>query len=72
VFNLETGKYTATSISGTAFADAGLDVSFTSSDSELSCTLSIATSTKSHTNTVSGTCNGTPITFSNVGVNVTG
>ena len=68
------GVYQATSVSGgsSASGPTGLQVSFTSSDGDISCVLNIPTSpAKGGTNTLSGLCDGVPITFFNVVVNIT-
>ncbi|HZW85810.1 MAG TPA: hypothetical protein VFE91_07925 [Nitrososphaerales archaeon] len=62
--NVFTGAYVARSITGTS---SGFPtISFTSSDGVISCSLTISGSS-----TLTGTCNGTPITFSNVNIQVT-
>src|SRR5713226_6322937 len=63
-----TGVYQATAVSGTASLSGptGLQVAFTSSDGDMSCVLNVPTSpTKGGTNTLSGLCDGVPITFFN-------
>ncbi len=63
-----TGSYQATSVSGSAAASGptGLQVSFTSSDGDMSCVLDVpASPTKGGTNTLSGLCDGVPIKFFN-------
>jgi len=68
------GVYEATSVSGSASAKGptGLQVTFTSSDGDMTCTLNVPTSpTRGGTSTLKGTCNGVPITFTNAVVNVT-
>jgi hypothetical protein len=69
----KTGVYEATSVDGSSTAvGTGLQVSFTSSDGDMSCTLNVPSSPPSGgTNTLSGLCDGVPITFSNAGVQVT-
>lgn len=70
-----TGKYQATSVSGSSASGGvtGLQVSFTSSDGDMSCLLSVPTSpTAGGTNTLAGLCDGVPITFSHAVVQVTG
>jgi hypothetical protein len=65
------GKYQATSVSGNSSqsGSTGLQVSFTSSDGDMACVLDVPTSpTKGGTNTLSGLCDGVPITFFNAGV----
>lgn len=74
--NLATGAgdYDATSISGTSSATGptGLQVTFTSSDSEVTCTIDMpSTPTKGPTNQLGATCNGIPITFSHAVTQVT-
>src|SRR2546425_4253127 len=74
--NLVSGaaKYDATSVSGTASASGptGLQVTFTSSDGDMSCILNVPpTPTKGGTNSLSGFCDGVPIRFSNAVVQVT-
>ena len=66
------GKYQATSVDGhsAATGPTGLQETFTSSDGDMTCTLDLPTSTD-HGATLHGTCDGVPITFSNVLVNVT-
>jgi hypothetical protein len=62
------GKYQATSVSGGASQSGptGLQVSFTSSDGDMTCALDVPTSpTKGGTNTLAGLCDGVPITFFN-------
>ena len=62
------GKYQATSVSGNSSQSGptGLQVSFTSSDGDMACALDVPTSpTKGGTNTLSGLCDGVPITFFN-------
>ena len=67
-----TGVYETNSISGTATGTTGLQVTFTSSDGDMLCTLHVPTSpTSGGTNTLSGYCDGIPITFSNAVVQVT-
>ena len=68
------GKYDATSISGhsSASGPTGLQVSFTSSDSDMSCILDVpSTPSSGGTNLLSGLCDGVPIRFSNAVVQVT-
>jgi hypothetical protein len=69
--NLGTGAgvYDATSVSGgaTATGPTGLQVTFTSSDGDMSCTLNA----QAGSSTLPGTCDGVPITFSNSIVRVT-
>ena len=65
------GKYQATSVSGNSSASGptGLQVAFTSSDGDMACVLYVPTSpTKGGTNTLTGLCDGVPITFFNAGV----
>ena len=82
--DLATGssKYETTSISGSSSAGGptGLQVTFNSSDGDMTCTLDVPTSpTSGPTNQLGGTC-GSPnnpnsavaIVFGNAGVNVTG
>jgi hypothetical protein len=74
--NLVSGAavYNTTSVSGTASASGptGLQVTFTSSDGDMSCILNVPTSpTRGGTNTLSGLCDGVPIKFSNAVVQVT-
>jgi hypothetical protein len=74
--NLATGvgHYDATSASGTSSAggNTGLQVTFTSSDGDVTCTLDVPSSpTKGGTNQLGGTCNGVPITFSHAVAQVT-
>ena len=74
--NLVTGGavYETTSVSGTSSASGttGLQVTFKSSDGDMSCTLSVPASPSSGgTNTLSGSCDSVPITFSNAVVLVT-
>jgi hypothetical protein len=65
-----TGVYETTSVSGTT--DVPGQVEFNSSDGDLKCTLSLpAALTRGATNTLSGSCNGQPVTFTNVVVQVT-
>src|SRR5438445_8658160 len=67
-------KYHTTAIAGgaTATGPTGITVSFNSTDGDLSCTLNVpASPTKGGTNTLSGLCNGVPITFYNTVVQVT-
>jgi hypothetical protein len=66
------GPYEATSVDGmsTATGPTGLQVTFTSSDGDMTCTLDVPTSS-THSGTLSGSCNGVPIVFSNAVVNVT-
>ena len=82
--DLATGsaKYETTSISGSSSAGGptGLQVTFTSSDGDMTCTLDVPTSpTSGSTNQVGGTCgapnnpgSAVPIVFGNAVVNVTG
>ena len=82
--DLATGtvKYEATSISGSSsvVGSTGLQVTFTSSDGDMTCTLGVPTSpTAGSTNQLSGTCGDpsnpssvVPIVFSQAGANVTG
>lgn len=68
-------RYEQTPISGSSSlgGTTGLQVTFTTSDGDLTCILSVpASPTSGPTNTVSGHCNGTLITFSKVVVQVTG
>jgi len=66
-----TGPYEATSIDGmSASGPNGLQVTFTSSDGDMTCTLNVPTSS-THGGTLSGTCDGVPIVFSNAVINVT-
>ncbi len=70
----QTGVYETTSVSGSAAATGptGLQVTFTSSDGDMSCTLNVPSSpTNGGTNTLGGLCNGVPISFSNSVVHVT-
>jgi hypothetical protein len=74
--NLGTGAgvYETTSIAGgaTAGGPTGLQVSFTNSDGDMSCALNVPSSpTSGGTNTLSGLCDGVPISFSNSIVQVT-
>jgi hypothetical protein len=74
--NLGTGAavYETTSIAGgaTAAGPTGLQVWFTSSDGDMSCTLNVPSSpTSGGTNTLGGACDRTPIAFSNSVVQVT-
>ncbi len=72
--NAGTGVYQNTPIDGgsQATGPTGLQVSFTTSDGDMTCTLDVPTSpTSGSSNTVSGTCDGQDITFGNVVVNVT-
>jgi hypothetical protein len=65
------GPYEATSIDGTSTAGPnGLQVTFTSSDGDMTCTLNVPSSSI-HGGTLSGRCNGVPIVFSNAVINVT-
>jgi hypothetical protein len=69
------GSYQATSVSGDASptGPTGLQVSFTSSDGDLSCVLDVpASPAKGGTNTLSGLCDGVPIKFFNTVAQVTG
>jgi hypothetical protein len=69
-----TGQYQSTSISGSAASGGptGLQASFTSSDNDMSCILNVPTSpTNGGTNTLSGICDGVPISFFNAVVQVT-
>ncbi len=62
------GTYQATSVSGSASQSGptGLQVSFTSSDGDMTCALDVPTSpTKGGTNTLGGLCDGVPIRFFN-------
>jgi len=59
------GHYEATSISGGATGPSPLTVTFSSSDGDMTCALTISGST------MTGFCDGTPITFTNVGINIT-
>jgi hypothetical protein len=67
-----TGHYQATSVNGSSAPSGptGLQVNFTSSDGDMTCTLNVPTSTD-HGATLKGSCDGVPIIFSNVLVNVT-
>jgi hypothetical protein len=68
------GAYSATSVSGSASQSGptGLQVSFTSSDGDMSCVLNVPTSpTNGGSNTLSGLCDGVPIKFFNSVVQVT-
>jgi hypothetical protein len=68
------GVYDTTSISGgsSASGPTGLQVSFTSSDGDMACTLNVPTApAKGENNTLSGTCDNVPISFSNTVVQVT-
>ena len=68
-------NYEPTSISGNSSSGGptGLQVEFKSSDGDLSCTLGVPTSpTTGMTNTLSGFCDGVPISFRHVVVQVTG
>jgi hypothetical protein len=74
--NLGTGAvvYETTSIAGGAAAagPTGLQVSFTSSDGDMSCTLNVPSSpTGGGTNTLGGLCDGFPISFTKSVVQVT-
>jgi hypothetical protein len=74
--NLATGagRYDATSVDGTSSAtgNTGLQVTFTSKDGDVTCTLDVPSSpTKGGTNQLGGTCNGVPIVFSHAVVQVT-
>ena len=81
--DLATGalKYEATSVGGSSSAggNTGLQVTFSSSDGDMTCTLDVPTSpTSGHTNQVGGTCgnpnnplSAAPIVFSHAVVNVT-
>ena len=73
--NLVTGAgvYDATSVSGSSSSGpTGLQVAFKSSDGDMSCLLNVPTSPSSGgTNTVTGLCDGVPISFSNAVVQVT-
>ena len=69
----QAGVYETTSISGhaTASGPTGLQVTFTSSDSDTSCILNVpASPTSGGTNSLSGFCNQVPITFTNSVVQV--
>ena len=69
------GKYDATSVSGNSSSGGptGLQVTFTSSDGDMSCVLNVPTSpTAGGSNTLSGFCDGVPINFTNSVVQVTG
>ena len=72
--NLATGvgHYQATAVDGTSTATGptGLQVTFTSSDGDMTCKLNVPTSSD-HGGSLSGTCDGVPITFSNAVINVT-
>jgi hypothetical protein len=75
--NLSTNKatYEATSVSGgsSAGGNTGLEVTFTSSDGDVTCTIDVPTApTSGGTNQLGGTCNGIPIAFSHAVVHVTG
>ena|SRR6266851_7921848 len=65
--------YQTTSVSGTAtLAGGALLVTFTSSDGDMKCVLTVPTSpTRGGTNTLSGSCDGVPIVFSQAVVQVT-
>lgn len=66
--------YDTSSVSGTSSAagPTGLQVTFGSSEGNVSCTLDVPTSpTKGLTNQIGGTCNGVPIVFSHAVVQVT-
>ncbi len=68
------GVYETTSVSGSASASGptGLQVTFTSSDGDMSCTLNVPTSpTNGGTNALRGLCDSVPIIFSNAVVHVT-
>ena len=74
--NLATGagQYDATSINGfsSATGPTGIQVSFTSSDGDMSCVLNVpASPTNGGTNVLSGICDGVNIEFSNAVVHVT-
>jgi hypothetical protein len=74
--NLATGAghYDATSVSGNSSAtgSTGLQVTFTSSDGDVTCTLDVPSSpTKGPTNQLGGICNRIPITFSHAVAQVT-
>jgi hypothetical protein len=60
------GSYEATSISGQATASSPPTVSFTTSDNDMTCVLKVISQS-----TLSGTCDGYPITFSNVIITTT-
>lgn len=69
-----TATYETTSISGSSSAGGptGIQVSFTSSDGDMSCMLNVPTSpTRGGTNSLTGLCNGVPISFFNSVVQVT-
>lgn len=65
--------YEATSIHGYSAPLSGTQsqVEFTSSDGDVSCTLDVPASVTHGSTTLSGTCNGVPISFSNANVQVT-
>jgi hypothetical protein len=68
------GVYETTSVSGssTAAGPTGVQVMFHSSDGDMSCTLSVpASPTNGGTNTLSGSCDSLPITFSNAVAHLT-
>ena len=72
--NLATGSavYETKSISGNSSASAGLQITVKTSDGDMTCTLTVPTSpTSGSTNTVTGSCDGVPIAFSNAVVQVT-
>ena len=66
------GHYQATAVDGTSSATGptGLQVTFTSSDGDMTCKLNVPTSSE-HGGALSGFCNGVPIVFSNAVINVT-
>jgi hypothetical protein len=66
--------YETTSASGSASptGPTGLQVTFTTSDNDMTCTLDVPTSpTSGSVNTLSGSCDGVPITFTDSVVQVT-
>ncbi len=70
------GVYQSTSVSGGAATCSacatGVQVTVTTSDADMSCTFDVPTApTNGGTNTLSGFCDGVPITFSNMIVHVT-
>jgi len=68
------GHYDSTSVEGNSSAtgSTGLQVTFTSSDGDTTCKLDVPTSpAHGPSNTVTGTCDDVPITFSNSVVQVT-
>jgi hypothetical protein len=68
-----TAVYEATSVDGSASQPTSttLQVEFTSSDGDLSCTLAVPMSPTKRGTTLSGTCNGVAVTFSDAVVQVT-